>query len=59
MVKLNEVKERYLFLSPTVQAGWEDESNVNDFNLVKSLGKGKKKIKIFKNIKIKGAFGRV
>ncbi len=41
MVKLNNVKERFLFLSPTVQAGWEDESNIGDFNLVKALGKGK------------------
>ncbi|KAL4454926.1 hypothetical protein ABPG74_006308 [Tetrahymena malaccensis] len=40
MPKLNQVKERYIYLSPTVQAGWEDESNINDFDGQKVLGKG-------------------
>ena len=40
MVKFNKVKERFIFLSPTVQAGWEDESEIGDFNLTKVLGKG-------------------
>ena len=40
MVKFNKVKERFIFLSPTVQAGWEDESEIEDFNLTKHLGKG-------------------
>ncbi|KRX08685.1 Protein kinase-like domain [Pseudocohnilembus persalinus] len=40
MVRLNKVKERYIYLSPTVQAGWEDESNIGDFELTKILGKG-------------------
>lgn len=38
MGKLNQVKERYLFISPTLQAGWEDESNTNDFEGSKKLG---------------------
>lgn len=29
-----------IFLSPTVQAGWEDESSVADFDVIKSLGQG-------------------
>ena len=40
MVKLNKVKERFIYLSPTVQAGWEDESNIFDFDIGKNLGKG-------------------
>ncbi|KAL4503402.1 hypothetical protein ABPG72_001008 [Tetrahymena utriculariae] len=40
MPKLNQVKERYIYLSPTVQAGWEDESNINDFDGQKVLGRG-------------------
>lgn len=40
MGKLNTVKERYLYLSPTVQAGWEDESCIQDFDQLKLLGKG-------------------
>lgn len=31
MVRLNNVKERLIYLPPTVQSGWEDESNINDF----------------------------
>lgn len=38
MGKLNQVKERYIFISPTLQAGWEDESNINDFEGSKKLG---------------------
>ena len=34
------LKERLLFLSPTVQAGWEDESTISDFDKIKSLGTG-------------------
>ncbi|EGR31690.1 hypothetical protein IMG5_104310 [Ichthyophthirius multifiliis] len=40
MVKLNQVKQRYIYLSPTVQAGWEDESQISDFDGQKVLGKG-------------------
>ena len=40
MVKFNKVKERFIFVSPTVQAGWEDESEIEHFNLSKVLGKG-------------------
>jgi serine/threonine protein kinase len=40
MVKLNVVKERMLYLSPTVQAGWEDESNMENFEISKNLGNG-------------------
>ena len=40
MVKLNKLKERLVCLSPTVQAGWEDESNIKDFELLKGLGRG-------------------
>ena len=55
MVKFNKVKQRYLFLSPTVQAGWEDESNIKDFDLIKGLGKGKfKNYYNFKKFKLKG-----
>ena len=35
---LNKVRERMLFLSPTVQAGWEPESKKEDFEEVKILG---------------------
>lgn len=31
MVQLNEVKNRLIFLSPTVQAEVEDESSIEDF----------------------------
>jgi hypothetical protein len=37
---LNKVKERMLFLSPTVQAGWEPESKRDDFDELKTLGQG-------------------
>lgn len=40
MPKLNKVKDRLIYLSPTVQAGWEDESSVTDFEVLKSLGQG-------------------
>jgi serine/threonine protein kinase len=40
MVKLNIVRERLVYLAPAVQAGWDDESNVHDFEAVKTLGKG-------------------
>ena len=35
---LNKVRDRMLFLSPTVQAGWEPESKKEDFEEVKILG---------------------
>jgi hypothetical protein len=35
---LNKVRERILFLSPTVQAGWEPESKMEDFEVIKVLG---------------------
>lgn len=37
---LNKVKERVLFLSPTVQAGWEPESKKEDFEEIKVIGQG-------------------
>lgn len=37
---LNKVRERILFLSPTVQAGWEPESKITDFEEQKLLGQG-------------------
>jgi len=40
MVKLNTVKERLVYLAPAVQAGWDDESSIHDFDVVKVLGKG-------------------
>ena len=42
-----------LFLSPTVQAGWEPESKKEDFEEVKLLGQGNYIIIII------GAFGQV
>lgn len=40
MVKLNIVKERLVYLAPAVQAGWDDESCNQDFELLKVLGRG-------------------
>ena len=39
-VQLNPVKERLIFLSPTVQGGLEREANTNDFEIKASLGTG-------------------
>lgn len=40
MVKLNIVKERLVYLAPAVQANWDDESNIHDFEVLKVLGRG-------------------
>jgi len=40
MLQLNQVKERFIFLSPTVQAGKEKESSISDFKIVGGLGAG-------------------
>ena len=40
MGKLNKVKERLVYLAPAVQAGWDDESSIGDFNVIELLGKG-------------------
>lgn len=29
-----------VYLAPAVQAGWDDESNIHDFEMLKILGKG-------------------
>jgi serine/threonine protein kinase len=39
-IKINNIKERLLILSPTVQAGIEPELKKTDFNFDKPLGKG-------------------
>ncbi len=39
-MRLNKLNNRLLFLSPTVQAGWENESYRTDFEHIKTLGKG-------------------
>jgi serine/threonine protein kinase len=40
MLQLNSVKERLLFLSPVVQAGWEKEASISDFDILANLGQG-------------------
>jgi len=40
MLQLNSVKERILFLSPVVQAGWEKEASISDFDILANLGQG-------------------
>lgn len=40
MLQLNSVKERLLFLSPVVQAGWEKEASISDFDVMANLGQG-------------------
>ena len=40
MTKLNNVKDRLMYFSPSVQAGWEDESCMSDFDELKTLGNG-------------------
>lgn len=37
-MKINKVTERMMFLSPTVQAGWEAESFKMDFENIATLG---------------------
>ena len=39
-MKINKVADRIMFLSPTVQAGWEAESFKMDFENIKTLGEG-------------------
>lgn len=39
-MKLAKLQKRLMFLSPTVQAGWEAESFKSDFEKIKSLGQG-------------------
>jgi len=39
-MQTNTVKERLIFFSPTVQAGKERESCVNDFEILGGLGAG-------------------
>ena len=38
--KLNKVKQRCLILSPTVNAGLEQEGKISDFEKEKEIGKG-------------------
>jgi len=33
-----EVNNRIVFMSPSIQGGWEQESRISDFLVVKSLG---------------------
>jgi len=40
MLQVNPVKERLLFLSPVVQAGWEKEASITDFDKLADLGQG-------------------
>ena len=39
-MKLGKINNRILFVSPTVQAGWENQSYRTDFDHLKTLGKG-------------------
>jgi len=39
-VKLNDVKNRFLFISPSVQAGAENEPSIADFEIISLLGSG-------------------
>jgi serine/threonine protein kinase len=39
-VRINKVKERILFLSPSVKLGHENEANLRDFDLSELLGSG-------------------
>ncbi len=39
-VRINKVKERILFLSPTVKTGQENEANLRDFDIGDLLGSG-------------------
>lgn len=39
-MKINKVQDRVMFLSPTVQAGWEAESFKMDFENLSTLGEG-------------------
>lgn len=39
-MKPNKSSPRILFVSPSVQAGWEMESHITDFKLDKKLGSG-------------------
>jgi serine/threonine protein kinase len=39
-MSLNKVTERMILLSPTVEGGFERESNTKDFEILKSLGAG-------------------
>ena len=39
-LKLNSVRERLIFLSPTVQAGLEKEPCTKDFDFSSRLGQG-------------------
>jgi len=40
MIRKNAVSKRLVFFSPTVQAGWEHESCLDDFKVSSNLGQG-------------------
>lgn len=39
-VQLNKVKNRFLFISPSVQLGLESEGKISDFDIIDKLGEG-------------------
>jgi len=39
-VQLNKVKNRFLFISPSVQMGIEPEAKISDFDMIDKLGEG-------------------
>lgn len=39
-MKISKLQNRIMFLSPTVQAGWESESYKSDFECQSNLGQG-------------------
>ena len=39
-VKINKVKERLLFLAPSIKLGLENEANLRDFDIGDLLGSG-------------------
>ena len=54
---LNEVKNRFLFISPSVEQGLEPEAKITDFEKMQLLGSGSfGKVYLCKHIKTKAVY---